>query len=92
MFPLPLPLQLTVSQEVLVLSPIWDFRPEIFFFFLKVSVLSFGGALSDKMSGLSFVSLQSVYSSQSVFTKNIYILYYTDLTFIIFTLCWTHLQ
>jgi hypothetical protein len=26
-------------------------------FFLKVSVLSFGGALSDERSGLSFVSL-----------------------------------
>jgi hypothetical protein len=38
------------------------------FFFFKVSVLSFGGALSDERSGLSFVSLQSVYSSQSVFT------------------------
>jgi hypothetical protein len=39
-----------------------------FFFFLKVTVLSFGGALSDERSGLSFVSLQSVYSSLSVFT------------------------
>jgi hypothetical protein len=28
-----------------------------FFFFLKVSVLSFEGALSDERSGLSFVSL-----------------------------------
>jgi hypothetical protein len=43
------------------------FDRELFFFF-KVSVLSFGGALSDDRSGLSFVSLQSVYSSQSVFT------------------------
>jgi hypothetical protein len=33
------------------------------FFFLKVSVLSYGDALSDERSGLSFVSLQSVYSS-----------------------------
>jgi hypothetical protein len=46
----------SVSQFVLVSSPIWDFWPEIFFFF-KVSVLSFGGALSDERSGLSFVSL-----------------------------------
>jgi hypothetical protein len=30
---------------------------DIFFFFLKVTVLSFGGALSDERSGLSFVSL-----------------------------------
>jgi hypothetical protein len=27
-----------------------------FFFFLKVTVLSFGGALSDERSGLSFIS------------------------------------
>jgi hypothetical protein len=58
-----------------------------FFFFFKVTVLSFGGALSDERSGLSFVSLQSVYSSQSVYTQNIYILCYTQLIFTIFTLC-----
>jgi hypothetical protein len=49
----------SVSQYVLVSSPIWDFWPEIisfffFFFFWKVTVLSFGGALSDERSGLSF--------------------------------------
>jgi hypothetical protein len=35
-------LQLTVSQFVLVSSPIWDFRPERFFFF-EVTVLSYLG-------------------------------------------------
>jgi hypothetical protein len=45
----------SVSQYVLVSSPVWDFWPEIFFF--KVTVLSFGGALSDERSGLSCVSL-----------------------------------
>jgi hypothetical protein len=48
----------SVSQYVLVSSPIWDFWPEIFFF--KVTVLSFEGALSDERSGLSFVSLLSI--------------------------------
>jgi hypothetical protein len=50
------------SQYVLVSSPIWDFWPEIFFFFFwkLLSVLSFGGALSDERSGLSFVSLLSI--------------------------------
>jgi hypothetical protein len=70
----------SVSQYVLVSSPIWDFWPEIISFsFLKITVLSFGGALSDERSGLSFVSLQSVYSSQSVYTQNIYILCYIQL-------------
>jgi hypothetical protein len=57
----------SVSQFVLGLSPIWDFWPEIYFFFKLQSCLNWG-ALSDERSGLSFVSLQSVYSSQSVFT------------------------
>jgi hypothetical protein len=66
-------LQLTVSQSVsLGVEPnlgllTRDIFLSFFFFFLKVSVLSYGGALSDERSGLSFVSLQSVYSSQSVF-------------------------
>jgi hypothetical protein len=43
-----------VSQYALVSSPIWDFWPEIFFFFcFKVTVLSLWGALSDERSGLS---------------------------------------
>jgi hypothetical protein len=51
-------LQLTVSQSV---SKSWcraqsgTFDQRSFFFFLKV-VLSFGGALSDERSGLSFIS------------------------------------
>jgi hypothetical protein len=43
------------------------------FLFLKVTVLSFGGALSDERSGLSFVSLLSIQSKVvSVFTNIIY--------------------
>jgi hypothetical protein len=62
-------LQLTVSQSVsLGVEPNLGLVTRDLFFFFKVSVLSFGGALSDERSGLSFVSLQSVYSSQSVFT------------------------
>jgi hypothetical protein len=52
--------QRSVSQYVLVLSRIWDFWPETFFFvfcFSKVTVLSLWGVLSDERSGLSFVSL-----------------------------------
>jgi hypothetical protein len=61
-------LQLTVSQSVrLGAEPDLGLltRDNFFFFssFWKVTVLSFGGALSDERSGLSFVSLQSVYSS-----------------------------
>jgi hypothetical protein len=33
---------------------------DIYIFFFKVTVLSFGGALSDERSGLSFVSLLSI--------------------------------
>jgi hypothetical protein len=63
----------SVSQYVLVSSPIWDFWPEIFFFFFKFTVLSFGGALSDERSGLSVVSLLSIQSVVvSVFTYIIY--------------------
>jgi hypothetical protein len=56
----------SVSQYVLVSSTIWDFWPDFFFFKLQPCLI--WGALSDERSGLSFVSLQSVYSSQSVFT------------------------
>jgi hypothetical protein len=54
-------LQLTVGQSVYVLvsRPIWDFWPEIFFFFKLQSCLIWG-ALSDERSGLSFVSLLSL--------------------------------
>jgi hypothetical protein len=56
-------LQLTVSQSgSLGVEPNMGLLTKDLFFF-KVSVLSFGGALSDERSGLSFVSLQSVYSS-----------------------------
>jgi hypothetical protein len=60
-------LQLTVSQSVrLGVEPdLGLLNRDNFFFFWKVTVLSFGGALSDERSGLSFVSLQSVYSSHS---------------------------
>jgi hypothetical protein len=40
----------------------------IYIFFLMLQSCLIWGALSDERSGLSFVSLQSVYSSQSVFT------------------------
>jgi hypothetical protein len=70
-------LQLTVSQSVrLGVEPdfgTFDQRYYFFFFFGKVTVLSFRGALSDERSGLSFVSLQSVYSSQSFSLPHIYI-------------------
>jgi hypothetical protein len=59
-------LQLTVSQSVrLGVEPDLGLLTRDIFFFGggKVTVLSFGGALSDERSGLSFVSLQSVYSS-----------------------------
>jgi hypothetical protein len=45
----------SVSQYILVSSPICDFWPYIFF--SKVTVLSFWGALSDERSCLSFVCL-----------------------------------
>jgi hypothetical protein len=55
-------LQLIVSQSVsLGVEPNLGLLTRglsFFFFFLKVSVLAFGGALSDERSGLSFVSLQ----------------------------------
>jgi hypothetical protein len=51
-------LRLTVSQYVLVSSPNLGHLTRFFFlFFLKVTVLSFWGALSDERSGLSCVSL-----------------------------------
>jgi hypothetical protein len=50
-------LQLTVSQSVsLVVEPNLGLLTRDFFFFFKVTVLSFGGALSDERSGLSFIS------------------------------------
>jgi hypothetical protein len=51
-------LQLTVSQSVsLGVEPnLGLLTSDFFFFFLKVTVLSFGGALSDERSGLSFIS------------------------------------
>jgi hypothetical protein len=59
-------LQLTVSQSVhLGVEPDLGLLTRDIFFFWKVTVLSFGGALSDERSGLSFVSLQSV----SIYTK-----------------------
>jgi hypothetical protein len=45
----------SVSQYVVVSSPLWNPWPGIIFF-LKVAVLSLLGALSDKRSGLSSVS------------------------------------
>jgi hypothetical protein len=52
-------LQLTVSQSVsLGVEPNLGLLTRDFFF--KVTVLSFGGALSDQRSGLSFVSLLSI--------------------------------
>jgi hypothetical protein len=50
-----------VSRYVLVSCPIWDFWPEIyFFFFLNLQSCLIWGALSDERSGLSFVSLLSI--------------------------------
>jgi hypothetical protein len=73
-------LQLTVSQSVsLGVEPnLGLLTRDIFFFFLKLQSCLTWGALSDERSGLSFVSLQSVYSSQSVFTSFIYNLCYTQ--------------
>jgi hypothetical protein len=45
----------SVSQYVLVSSPLWNLRPDIIFC-LKVAVLSLWGALSDERSSLSPVS------------------------------------
>jgi hypothetical protein len=60
-------LQLTVSQSVcLGVEPNLGLLTRDFFFKLQSCLI--WGALSDERSGLSFVSLQSVYSSQSVFT------------------------
>jgi hypothetical protein len=66
-------LQLTVSQSVcLGVEPNLGLLTRDLFFF-KVNVLSFGGALSDERSGLSFVSLLSIQSKVvSVFTYIIY--------------------
>jgi hypothetical protein len=64
-------LQLTVSQSVrLGVEPNLGLltRDIFFIFFGKLQSCLNWGALSDERSGLSFVSLQSVYSSQSVFT------------------------
>jgi hypothetical protein len=84
-------LQLTVSQSVrLGVEPdFWTFDQRYFFFFggVEVTVLSFRGALSDERSGLSLVSLQSVYSSQSVYTQNIYITVLHTIDILRRTLC-----
>jgi hypothetical protein len=78
-------LQLTLSQSVcLGVEPNLELLTRDFLFVWKLQSCLIWGALSDERSGLSFASLQSVYSSQSVFTKNIYILCYTHLTFTIF--------
>jgi hypothetical protein len=63
-------LQLTVSQSVcLGVEPnLGLLTREFFFFFFKLQSCLNWGALSNERSGLSVVSLQSVYSSQSVFT------------------------
>jgi hypothetical protein len=45
----------SVSQYVLVSSPLWNLWPDVVFC-LKVAVLSLWGALSDERSGLSPVS------------------------------------
>jgi hypothetical protein len=78
-------LQLTVSQSVsqyvLVSSPIWDFWPEIFFFVFfawKLQSCLIWGALSDERSGLSFVSLLWFYSVVvSVCTYNLHSVLHT---------------
>jgi hypothetical protein len=48
-------LRLTVSQSVLVSSPIWGSLPDIYYC-LTVTVLLLWGALSDERTGLFFVS------------------------------------
>jgi hypothetical protein len=61
-------LQLTVSQSVrLGVEPYLGVLSRVIFF-LKLQSCLIWGALSDERPGLSFVSLQSVYSSQSLFT------------------------
>jgi hypothetical protein len=79
-------LQLTVSQSVSQ-SVSLGVKPNLGLltrdlFFLKVSVLSFGGALSDERPGLSSVSLQSVYSQSTVVSQYLHK---------IFTYCVTHI-
>jgi hypothetical protein len=65
-------LQLTVSQSVRPgVEPDLGLltRDIILFFFWKVTVLSFGGALSDERSGCHLsVFVTTVYSGHSVFT------------------------
>jgi hypothetical protein len=51
----------SVSQYVLVSSPLWDLWSDFFFSSKLLSCLC-GGALSDERSGLSFVSLLSIQS------------------------------
>jgi hypothetical protein len=61
--------QLTVSQYVLVSSPIWDFWPEIFFFFWKLLSCHLG-VLSLTRGRVSPLSIQS--KIVTVFTYKIY--------------------
>jgi hypothetical protein len=71
----------SVRQYVLVSSPIWDFWPKIFFFFFfKVTVLSFWGALSDERSGLSFVSLcqYSLQWSVRIYINYLHFMFHTS--------------
>jgi hypothetical protein len=66
-------LQLTVSQSVCrgVEPNLGLLTRDLtsLFLFLKVTVLSFGGALSNERSGLSFVSLCQYSLQWSVFTS-----------------------
>jgi hypothetical protein len=75
----------TVSQDVLVSSPIWDFWPDFFFFSKLLSCLF--GAPSLTIGRVCHVSVFviEVYNSQSLFTTNIYIKLKIDM-------CSTHLQ
>jgi hypothetical protein len=67
-------LQLTVSQSIcLGVEPNLGLLTRDFFFFFKVTDLSFGGSLSDERSGLSFVSLLSIESK--VVSEFTYIIY-----------------
>jgi hypothetical protein len=76
----------SVSQYVLVSSPIWDFWPGIFYlfiFFLSYSLVLFGAPSLTR----GRVRHLSVYSQSTVVSIYIKYLHTVLLTFTIFTLC-----
>jgi hypothetical protein len=72
----------SVSQDVLVSSPLWNLWPDIIFFCLKVAVLSLWGALSDERSGLSPVGHCQQYLVHCQKCNIIYIVHVTCFMYI----------